>query len=1222
MIRPTPVHVPLARGVDLGPHKFALELPSLAVAENCDFSEPGCIKKRHGHIGLGGPPTPTLLTVGTGSAATSFATDSIAPSASALILVWVTSKISGGAPAAPSLSGNGLTWVQVATVQFDSNNSRMTLFRAMGTAPTAGAITISFGATSQTSCVWHVHQWTGAATSGTNGSGAIAQSSTQAVTNSLTLSRDLASATAGNALAIGTVRDTDESFTGEDGWEEWTDITSAALDLGQRTFTRAGVTDLTFSTDTMTQLADGAAIMVEIVAAPGGIIDGGGTLSDIKGLAVRDDELVCFADGKVYSWSTAIEKWLDRGAYEGVEPTVKTVCQKPAEQVYADRARYSANGKTVDVYAWYESVDGAVHVQVFDASTGTPLCGDTSLGADTSLPRCLAIDNTLQVYYWDVAASRVKMKAIDALNVSGTIGNAALTVSGATHATFFYDVCKRGSTQSVMAYRESGGNYEMRIINEAGTVVTSAAVARAANSAIAVAFEPNNNRIAVFRYQGAGNDLVCDILNGTTLADVSFSTPIENNPGPGGRRQITAAFRETSESGDYNCVVFYSTIVTITATVNVVKAKTINTAAAVANLAGPSGSTYWAIHADIGTRAFARGLHVYFGCFAYQSSGVAGPPTQTVQVDYIIYRDDGLPVARFAPWIAAGPLADPHLPQVEALGSDRFAMALAYRNRLSLDRETDGAAAYSDRGIKDVIIDFDSAVPYRGVQLGRTLYMPGGYVAAYDGQGVTEAGFFHVTGFLQMSSANASGTLTGSGAYGYKSYRHWRNAQGERDLSSTVSLRSITLGATDDTVTINLRTYPHSLKRTTGRAALDLIVYRTEANAADALYRVTNPDPTDTSGANCFVVNDPTTDYVAFVDEMPDTTLIGKEPDPLNSGELDPISPDPCTVMAEGQGRLFLAGFENPDLVMYSKIWEEGLTAQFNDALTLILPRAGGRVTAIAPLDSAVVIFKQHRIYMVAGTGPNNLGQGSYGDPQLIPCDTGCEDQRTVVNTPMGVIFKSPKGWRLLNLGGSVQDIGGPVDDYDSQTFVAALLLEEKDIALFVASSGKSLAYNYVEQAWSTWTNPVGLAAVNWNGGYVYCDSTKVYRDQATKTDPTGSYQRIVETPWIKTAGIQGFGSVMRYSVIGEYVAAHVLRVKYAVDFNDTWVDNNAWTVDTADYRVRVQPSKQKVTAFKVRLEDEAVAGGELADSSKLVALSCEIGVYPGLARQPSGRSI
>jgi len=118
--------------------------------------------------------TATHLITAVGAGASSFNTASVTPSANKLVLVTVGSRLSGGSPNEPTLSGNGLTYVSVATQTRIEN--RVTVFRAMGASPSAGAITISFGGQTQSQAGWSVSEYTNMDTGGTNGSGAVVQS--------------------------------------------------------------------------------------------------------------------------------------------------------------------------------------------------------------------------------------------------------------------------------------------------------------------------------------------------------------------------------------------------------------------------------------------------------------------------------------------------------------------------------------------------------------------------------------------------------------------------------------------------------------------------------------------------------------------------------------------------------------------------------------------------------------------------------------------------------------------------------------------------------------------------------------------------------------------------------------------------------------------------------------------------------------------------------------
>jgi hypothetical protein len=142
-----------------------------------------------------------LLSASDSTDATSYATASITPVARRLVLAWVGNQVATGTPNVPTLSGNGLNWVQVATVVV--GQTRLSLFRAMGLGPTPGAVSIDFAGQTQITASWSISQFAGVTEGGTDGSAAVVQAVTNSGTGT-TLAVTLAAfASTGNATVGG-----------------------------------------------------------------------------------------------------------------------------------------------------------------------------------------------------------------------------------------------------------------------------------------------------------------------------------------------------------------------------------------------------------------------------------------------------------------------------------------------------------------------------------------------------------------------------------------------------------------------------------------------------------------------------------------------------------------------------------------------------------------------------------------------------------------------------------------------------------------------------------------------------------------------------------------------------------------------------------------------------------------------------------------------------------
>jgi hypothetical protein len=100
------------------------------------------------------------LTGGAAASGTSATTASISPTANRPVFAVVLSSINGGtAPVAPTVSGAGLTWTLVdddTVTEFPFGTGRLSVWRGVNASPSAGALTISFGAENQDGIAWTI----------------------------------------------------------------------------------------------------------------------------------------------------------------------------------------------------------------------------------------------------------------------------------------------------------------------------------------------------------------------------------------------------------------------------------------------------------------------------------------------------------------------------------------------------------------------------------------------------------------------------------------------------------------------------------------------------------------------------------------------------------------------------------------------------------------------------------------------------------------------------------------------------------------------------------------------------------------------------------------------------------------------------------------------------------------------------------------------------------
>lgn len=138
----------------------------------------------------------TLLTADkTTTDATSFATASVTPTANHLLLLGIVHHRSGGSPVVPTVTGNGLTWVNVDSEQYNPAETgavMVSLFRSMGGSPSAGAVTMDFSGDTQAAIGWILYEFDNVNTGGANGADAVVQSANNSVDTGTTSTVTLA----------------------------------------------------------------------------------------------------------------------------------------------------------------------------------------------------------------------------------------------------------------------------------------------------------------------------------------------------------------------------------------------------------------------------------------------------------------------------------------------------------------------------------------------------------------------------------------------------------------------------------------------------------------------------------------------------------------------------------------------------------------------------------------------------------------------------------------------------------------------------------------------------------------------------------------------------------------------------------------------------------------------------------------------------------------------
>lgn len=940
-------------------------------------------------------------------------------------------------------------------------------------------------------------------------------------------------------------------------------------------------------------------------AALGSNILGGGTITNARRLVANGSELLLFTKDSIYSWNSQISKWALRGTHLAVNVDEEDRFVTSGDQTECDRAELDS---TV-VYAWTEG--GKVYAAALDKTTGAVVAAPTDMsgGNVTNRPRLITLSSWIVLFYNDDTDGYVHATVIDPTDITGTMipGNDT-SISDPTHNDY-YDVVRVGTTDTIvmvdrLSPTTSYGIETVAVVAGAIGISGFAFKARTCDGPIAVSCAPNNTQVQVVRANAA--NVQGDLITISTLADVYTAQAIGTiDTGISTRVQIACAHRSVQDSAQYRCYVFWSsnsTVGGLTGQGWQSKVNWVDTG----NTLGTSAT--FVRRMEPGSRAFDHDGRVFLWMLFSQQAGSAG---MLNNASYL-YRDDGFFCAKsmMNRGNALGSVTLGHLPGVANVGTGAFAYCGTIRRVVGNLLEN-----YAGRAPCDIVFTFDSNEARRTAIAGKTLLVAAGEVLQYDGTTLTELGF-HMWPYAFTLSVGAGGGVE-TGTYAYKLSFRWLNARGEKNRSTSINVEEVNVPAGPSRVLLTAINPIYATHKT----GLNVEVWRTLKNPTDEapFYRVTTSDVTDLTNPNRYLPNDTTADELpTFHDDFADSTADDREGHPEDGGVLEGLAPPAASIILATDTRVFLAGVAgDPHRVWYSKLRADGEVVSFHDALTIPIPAVGGDITGLAVLLETLVVFREHAVYMLSGDGFGNTGIGiNYGPARTISEDIGAVNHESIATTDKGIIFKSNKGWYLLDRGWNLQYIGGPVSDYDSETPLAVHVVDS-DHQVRVLYAARMLVFDTLVGQWAEWSIADGLHAAVWNGTYCYLTSTGPKVEQTTHT--LTSYGIDLETAWIKFNDLQGYGAVDFFDVLGEFRAACNVRIRLARDYwrdgVDTYFQDKTHVPSSTagmPFELRHRPSIRQVKAIKVRITLTPTTTGE---SLKLTGLAFLLGIQPGLSR-------
>lgn len=510
-------------------------------------------------------------------------------------------------------------------------------------------------------------------------------------------------------------------------------------------------------------------------------------------------------------------------------------------------------------------------------------------------------------------------------------------------------------------------------------------------------------------------------------------------------------------------------------------------------------------------------------------------------------------------------------------------------------------------------------------QYGKTVYLSGSAVTNYDGVECSDAGF-HDFPITTGGVAAASGSLS-AGNYQIRAYIVRYNNKGEKFTSPALT-SAIVAASASQKITWTIKT----VQSCTAKDAI-IEIYRTQANGT-------------TFTLDGTVVNDQTVDTIQFVSILADTTIASNPGDvfqPQLGGLAEQLNWGPigCTTIISHNDRLWcLGGQLTPGQVGFSKLKVTNFGAGF-DAIGgfLTADSEGGKLTSIAGMNSAIIVFEKDKIFVLEDSGPDNFGRGEFPAAKFAAAKGAINHFGTKL-TDVGLVYWNEGGPHLLTTQFVVKNISDQVRPIAISLIPTGVKLNPvRQEVVWYTNSGIALLWDYKSGSrWAKWSN---LYINSCSDTALASNELLLKEDDTVYTDAGIHYQFSVKTNQLRAEDLlQGYTLLRRYGVVGTYVGEHQLEFRIYYNGSPLWEESEVWSPEadtylqpastfgsltaaqvdalnvldkSGNYAVHRRAQRQNCQRFQVEILDNSPSGPSLIPQT----LEFELGIRPGYGRSP-----
>lgn len=548
---------------------------------------------------------------------------------------------------------------------------------------------------------------------------------------------------------------------------------------------------------------------------------------------------------------------------------------------------------------------------------------------------------------------------------------------------------------------------------------------------------------------------------------------------------------------------------------------------------------------------------------------------------------------------------------------------------VSYVREGSGAKA----NIVVTEFQFRSQEPRSHVSLAGELFVAGGSPQVYDSRILAESGFVSAPTLKTPSASNGAGSLPSSSTIELVAVCDYLDARGRKTLSDVSLPKTVAMGASDDTVDVDVVPPPSSRdnESSSGFSQQTIKLYRTQGNS------------TILKLADELAVGD-FGDEVSFTltgddDSIATNEIVYTQDGRAALGTVLPNEPPrPCRWATPLGERVLTGGLPNPFECQVSKRLFPGEALHFSgaDAFILSFP---DRVRGVASLDRIGFVFSRENIWALVGEGPDDSGAGQFEIAKL-PGATGLKDWRSLAETPLGLVFQGDddKLWLLPRGGGAPQSFGDAVEDTLASfpEVKAAFVARQEQLVCFACENSggtdsRILSYDLRAGVWNVdefdGSTPVS-AACAYQGRIARVQSGIVYLEDSDAV-PSTFLDHGLTFGEIRPFHNNAWGRLVWFIVHGEFRGNCTVTARVSYDGGANWTTlGNTFELTTgggyaAGDEVRLQwyPERRKGDRFTIDIQVTDDSGNTPSEGLAINGLTIGVqGNVRGGPRLPSGQ--